>query len=178
MINYRCTVMKKYWLMCVVVAVMSACSADREVSHTVHNLNKVMVNKDASYQKSLDFLGRNGTTVTEFFPKVLISMPADNIFKPDTAILYPGSMEVIKSLAVLISKYEHHAIDVTASVVAKKQSYIDYAISHNQGEKIIELLTEYGGYSFIGFNTQVIIEEEIFNSYYASGKYFIDIELS
>lgn len=170
--------MKKYWLMLVVVAIISSCAVDREVSHTVHNLNKVVVDKDASYKASLDFLGRNGVMVTEFAPKVLISMPADNIFKADTAILYPNAIEVIKSLAVFISKYQHSSIDVTTSVVAKKQSYIEYAIAHNQGEKIIELLTEYGGYRFIGFNTQVMIEDEIFNSYYSSGKYFIDIELS
>jgi hypothetical protein len=170
--------MKKYWLMLVVVSIISSCSVSNEINQSVSEFNKVTVNKDANYKKSLNFLDSKGIMITEFPPKVFISMPADIMFKPNTAILYPNSMSVIRALAEFISKYQHYSIDVTTSVVAKKQSYISYAIAHNQGEKVIELLTKYGNYRFIGFNTKLIMKDDIFNPYYAAGKYFIDIELS
>lgn len=170
--------MKKYWLVLAAVAMISSCSSGGNVSHKMSDLNKVVAHKDATYQKSLDFLGSRGIMVTEFPPKVLISMPADTIFKPDTAILYSDAMDVVRSLAVLISKYDHHAIYITTNAIVSHQDYMAYTVSHNQGEKLVKLLTDYGDYSFIGFNTKLIMEDDIFNSYYASGKYFIDIELS
>ncbi len=170
--------MKKYLLVLVVAAIISSCSVSNKSNESRSNINKVVANKDASYQQSLDFLDSKGIMITEFSPKILISIPSDIIFKPDTAIFYADSMEAIRSLATFISKYQHESIEVTSTFVAKKQSYIAYAIAHNQGEKIIELLTKYGSYSFIGFNTKLIMEDKVFNNYYAAGKYFIDIELS